>query len=223
MAFLCIIHDLANAQSGTSYINANYFIGNYEGYKMKETIEGKLFPIGLQKIKNVSDHRAWRYGVTMFKQQMSGDYALTESTDNIREEYKIYKVFSPSFQFGQEYQLHLEEHTMFYGGLEIASGIMHNSYDQYSREYNGNQHVSSRLTADGFFWNTHASAQAFLGFRFHVGAMLLGFESGLVNRYTAVLGSDAHVTELWKPQHRLVLGYIQGYNHSATKNYGCRY
>lgn len=224
MCTLCLCQ-VALTQSSTSYINLNYYHGRYTGIAHNsdrpQAVSGNHFPLGLQKINNVSHFHAWRMGVTMFKQVLEGNYSAKNNGIVYYEEYKRYSVFAPSFQVGHELQLHFRDHVMLYTGVELASGIMHNAYVDATQSFVGSA-SETRSAPNGFFWNWHGSAQGLAGFRCNIGAMLLGVETGIVNQHVQILGSSLQQTELWKWQYRISIGYIKGYQREACRSMGCR-
>jgi hypothetical protein len=229
-SFLCclvlIISLQLQAQQGNSYINLYYNPSTFSGttYQGLEQVsyQGKNFPIGLQQIINQSNYHAWRIGVTFLKQQLSGHFSsLQNGTDN-EISYRIYPIFSPSFQVGHEVQLRLYKHNMVYAGVEASTGIMHNSYKQVT-QYESLTKSEIRSSADGFFWNTHVSGAFVAGVRCHIASFILGYETALCNRYTTVLGAPIAMYEPWLLQHRISLGYIRGYKKETCHSTGCRY
>ena len=110
--------------------NHYYFTAKtYDNQQVMETRQ-KAFPIGLQVVTFKGKIRAQRIGVTFAENQLLSPIQETISSASINH-FKSYKVFAPTFTFGQEWQYQVFRPLVLYIGAELGFGLMRNSFKSH--------------------------------------------------------------------------------------------
>lgn len=208
LAWVFILNLHAKAQEGNKlyllqYNHYHYTSKNYDGPQLIENRK-KGFPIGIQKISNQTDIRALRIGVTFTENELITPITQIKETYTTST-FNTYRIFAPTFYIGQEWQYIPLPSLMFYGGGEAGLGFMKNSF-VHTETKEGHGSFSLNASVNGYAYNFNASIIPFVGARFLLYKLVLGYEISTPFRYTYVFHgpSDFSVGSLMQ---RFYIGY----------------
>ncbi|HPI55124.1 MAG TPA: hypothetical protein PLU10_10550 [Chitinophagaceae bacterium] len=197
--------------------NHYYFTAKtYDNQQVMETTQ-KGFPIGLQVVTRKGNVRAQRIGVTFTENQLLSPIPETNSSTSTNH-FISYKLFAPTFTFGQEWQYQVFRPLMLYLGAELGVGLMRNSYKSHE-EIAGPGYYSYSSSENGYAFNVNAMVNPFVGARVVLPPFVMGYEFSSPIRYAHVFNGPTDFSH-GQFMHRFYIGYVNKLHEGNSR--GCQ-